>query len=217
MLSALPPSARVPCHVGSTSVPGLAGSGAALDVLLVVEAGADEDSYVPALEALGFRAVLRAPCWRGRRMLLTRPAAPALGAVPVDCHVFWASSPEPARMLALRDWLRCHGDDAALYARSAAAQDGFGRDLRSRAMSTVVERILDRAHRRTVGDPNSMPDVVVRRAVPDGPCGIPGGAHGWSLGDPARGALVQVSPVDQWGPAYAAIAAEFGAPAAMCG
>ncbi|GAA5166805.1 MULTISPECIES: GrpB family protein [Amycolatopsis] len=47
-------------HVGSTSVPGLCAK-QIIDVLLVVPNSADEPAYVPALEAAGYRLVIREP------------------------------------------------------------------------------------------------------------------------------------------------------------
>lgn len=49
-------------HVGSTSVPGLCAK-PIIDMLLVVENSADEPSYVPVLEAVGYRLRVREPEW----------------------------------------------------------------------------------------------------------------------------------------------------------
>lgn len=59
-------------HVGSTSVPGLAAK-PIIDIDLLVADTADELRYVPALEALGYRLVLREPWWHGHQ------AAPRAG------------------------------------------------------------------------------------------------------------------------------------------
>src|SRR5215217_5667547 len=53
-------------HVGSTSVPGLAAK-PLIDILLVVPNSADEASYVPALEAAGYRLTIREPEWHEHR------------------------------------------------------------------------------------------------------------------------------------------------------
>ena len=47
-------------HVGSTSVPGLAAK-PIIDIDLLLEDTADEQAYVPALEGIGYRLVLREP------------------------------------------------------------------------------------------------------------------------------------------------------------
>src|SRR5215831_13086698 len=54
-------------HVGSTSVPGLAAK-PVIDILLVVADSADEPSYVPALEAVGFVLRIREPGWHEHRL-----------------------------------------------------------------------------------------------------------------------------------------------------
>lgn len=53
-------------HVGSTSVPGLCAK-PIIDILLVVPDSADEDRYVPQLEAAGYRLVIREPDWEQHR------------------------------------------------------------------------------------------------------------------------------------------------------
>jgi len=45
-------------HVGSTSVPGLAAK-PKIDILLIVPDSADENEYVPALEAAGYKLTVR--------------------------------------------------------------------------------------------------------------------------------------------------------------
>ncbi len=47
-------------HVGSTAVPGLAAK-PIVDILLVVVASGDEETYVPALEAVGYVLRIREP------------------------------------------------------------------------------------------------------------------------------------------------------------
>ena len=57
-------------HVGSTSVPGLAAK-PIIDIDLLMEETTDECLYIPALERLGYRLVLREPWWYGHRMLVS--------------------------------------------------------------------------------------------------------------------------------------------------
>src|SRR4051794_20270871 len=49
-------------HTGSTSVPGLAAK-PVIDMTLAIPDSSDEDAYVPALEAAGYRLTIREPDW----------------------------------------------------------------------------------------------------------------------------------------------------------
>lgn len=95
-------------HVGSTAVPGLPAK-PVIDVDLTVEDSADESGYVPALQRIGYRLVLREPWWHGHRMLVS-------AGEDVHLHVWPPGAPEPVRHRLLRDWLRTHPDDRSLYA-----------------------------------------------------------------------------------------------------
>lgn len=127
-------------HVGSTSVPGLAAK-PVIDINLTVTHSADEAAYAPALEAAGYRLIVREPDWFEHRMF--KGAAPA-----VNLHVFSPGCPELDRMRALRDWLRRSPDDVALYGsakRQLAERDwAFVQDYAD-AKSEVVGDILGRA------------------------------------------------------------------------
>jgi GrpB-like predicted nucleotidyltransferase (UPF0157 family) len=85
-------------HVGSTSVPELAAK-PIIDILLLVPHIDDEATYVPALEAAGFRFHLREPDWYAHRLFKGTDIA-------ANLHVFGAGSEEAHRMLAFRDRLR---------------------------------------------------------------------------------------------------------------
>ncbi len=103
-------------HVGSTSVPGLAAK-PVIDIDLTVADPGREQAYVPALEAAGFRLVIREPWWYGHRML--RADDPAC-----NLHVFGFDSPELIRHRLFRDWLRGNPGERDRYAaakRAAAA------------------------------------------------------------------------------------------------
>jgi GrpB-like predicted nucleotidyltransferase (UPF0157 family) len=127
-------------HTGSTSVPGLAAK-PIVDMLLVVPNSAHEPAYLPALEAAGYRLVIREPDWFEHRVF----KGPDTN---VNLHVLSEGSPETVRILAFRDWLRTHDDDRQLYERTK-------RELADRewayiqnyadAKSEVVEQILARA------------------------------------------------------------------------
>lgn len=127
-------------HVGSTSVPGLAAK-PVIDIDLTVADPADEGSYVPALEAIGYDLTVREPSWHQHRCLrLDEPRA--------NLHVFAPDCPETIRMLMFRDWLRTHPDDRELYER--AKRSALGGDLvpaYNRRKEPVVREIYDRIFR----------------------------------------------------------------------
>ena len=56
-------------HVGSTSIPGLCAK-PLIDIVLGVADSADEDAYVPALTAQGYRLLVREPEWHEHRLQL---------------------------------------------------------------------------------------------------------------------------------------------------
>jgi GrpB-like predicted nucleotidyltransferase (UPF0157 family) len=127
-------------HVGSTSVPNLAAK-PKIDILLAVADSADEEAYVPALEAAGYTLHIREPDWHQHR-LLKGPDT------DINLHVFSSGSEEIGRMLGFRDHLRANVADRDLYLQTK-------RDLASRtwqytqhyadAKSRVVEEIIARA------------------------------------------------------------------------
>jgi GrpB-like predicted nucleotidyltransferase (UPF0157 family) len=127
-------------HAGSTSVPGLAAK-PIIDILLAVSDSADEASYVPALEALGYVLRIREPEWFEHRVLkLTDPA--------VNLHVFSEGTSEISRMLAFRDWLRSHDKDRLLYEqtkRELASREWKYVQHYADAKTEVVEDIIARA------------------------------------------------------------------------
>jgi GrpB-like predicted nucleotidyltransferase (UPF0157 family) len=127
-------------HVGSTSVPGLPAK-PIIDVVLAVENSANEDTYVPPLEHLGYVLRIREPDWFEHRMF----KSPAIDG---NIHVFSRGCAEIGRMLAFRDWLRTSDDDRKLYERTK--RDLAGRTWKhvqdyADAKSVVVSEILDRA------------------------------------------------------------------------
>lgn len=95
-------------HVGSTSVPGLPAK-PIIDMVLAVPDSADEARYVPALEAAGYRLVIREPDWFEHRVF----KGPDTN---VNLHVFTTGATEIDRMLRFRDWLRATERDRDLYA-----------------------------------------------------------------------------------------------------
>ena len=127
-------------HVGSTSVPGLSAK-PVIDMVLAVLDSADESSYLPLIEPLGYVLRIREPDWFEHRLL----KSPAIDG---NIHVFSQSCEEIARMLAFRDWLRTNEDDRSLYERKKrelAAHTWKYTQNYADAKSDVVRDILDRA------------------------------------------------------------------------
>ncbi|MEU8112694.1 GrpB family protein [Micromonospora sp. NPDC048947] len=126
-------------HVGSTAVPGLAAK-PIIDIDLVVEDTAEEAAYLPALERLGYRLVLREPWWHGHRMLVS-PGE------DVNLHVWPPGAPEPVRHRLFRDWLRSHPHDRERY---AAAKHRLARDTahQPRDYSLAKNDVIDEIYAR---------------------------------------------------------------------
>ncbi|MFI6102180.1 GrpB family protein [Lentzea sp. NPDC051213] len=128
-------------HVGSTSVPGLCAK-PLIDMLLVVDDAADESSYVPALEAAGYRLSVREDDWHDHRIL----KGPDTN---VNLHVFPRGCAQVRRHLIFRDWLRDNESDRELYAqakRKLSAQDWDRVQDYAAAKTEVVLEILERAY-----------------------------------------------------------------------
>jgi GrpB-like predicted nucleotidyltransferase (UPF0157 family) len=127
-------------HIGSTSVPDLPAK-PIVDIALAVADSADEPAYLPALEAAGYKLVIREPDWFEHRCL----KGPDTN---INLHVFSLGAAEIDRCVRFRDWLRTHPADRDLYARTK-------RDLATRpwtyiqqyadAKTDVVQEILARA------------------------------------------------------------------------
>ena len=131
-------------HIGSTAVPGLAAK-PIVDILLVVCDSADEDSYLPALEAAGYVLRVREPDFHEHRMLRT-PAR------DVHLHVYSPDSPEIERYLIFRDRLRQNTVDRNAYEktkRQLIDRPWAGMDDYAKAKTDVVERILRSARVRS--------------------------------------------------------------------
>jgi GrpB-like predicted nucleotidyltransferase (UPF0157 family) len=84
-------------HVGSTAVVGLPAK-PVIDIDLTVADSVDEAAYVPALEGVGFRLVIREPWWHEHRCLVHDDPR-------CNLHVFSPGAPEPVRHRIFRDWL----------------------------------------------------------------------------------------------------------------
>jgi GrpB-like predicted nucleotidyltransferase (UPF0157 family) len=134
-------------HVGSTSVPGLVAK-PVIDIDLTVADPSREQDYVPALEAAGFRLVIREPWFYGHRCLRA-------GQPPCNLHVFGFDSPELVRHRLLRDWLRGNPGDRDRYAaakRQAADEaNASGEHVMqyNRRKQPVIREIYHRAFAAT--------------------------------------------------------------------
>jgi GrpB-like predicted nucleotidyltransferase (UPF0157 family) len=110
-------------HIGSTAVPGMQGRDI-LDVELLVESVADEESYEAPLRRLGFRRF--SP--QHIAGLDLRVFVPADGSGRVHLHVCEEGSPQHRRHVAVRDYLRQHPEVARQYEavkrEAALAADG---------------------------------------------------------------------------------------------
>jgi GrpB-like predicted nucleotidyltransferase (UPF0157 family) len=132
-------------HVGSTSVPGLPAK-PVIDIDLTVADSADEAAYVPALERVGFRLVVREPWWHEHRCLVYDDPQ-------CNLHVFSPDAAEPVRVRMFRDWLRAHPEDLALYRdcklAAAAASNEAGEHVMeyNARKQAVIHEIYDRAFR----------------------------------------------------------------------
>src|SRR5262245_37280261 len=127
-------------HVGSTSVPGLEAK-PIIDIALVVRDSSDESTYLPALEAVGYRLRLRTPDWEEHRMF-NGPD------IDVNLHVFSPGSMEVQRLVSFRDRLRADATDRERYAREKrqlAKRRWAYTQHYADAKSRVVEDILTRA------------------------------------------------------------------------
>jgi GrpB-like predicted nucleotidyltransferase (UPF0157 family) len=127
-------------HVGSTSVPGLPAK-PIIDILLVVESSADEESYLPALEAAGYVLGIQEPDWHEHRMF----KGPDTN---INLHVFSKGDEEIERMLVFRDRLRENPADRDFYQRTKkelAQRDWKFVQNYADAKSKVVESIIARA------------------------------------------------------------------------
>lgn len=126
-------------HMGSTAVPGLIAK-PCIDILLAVADSADEDAYLPELDAAGFVLRIRQPDWNEHRVFKSER-------INVNLHVWSIDSPEVDRHLRFRDWLRTHSKDRDLYAaakRQIAAGNHSTMPEYAEAKNDVVREIQSR-------------------------------------------------------------------------
>lgn len=130
-------------HIGSTAVPGLIAK-PCIDILLAVADSADEDAYLPEMDAAGFVLRMRHPEWNEHRVFKSER-------INVNLHVWSMGSAEIDRHLAFRDWLRAHPEDRDAYAdakrRIAAEHIGTMSDY-SAMKDEIVAQITARMQAR---------------------------------------------------------------------
>ena len=137
-------------HAGSTSVPGLAAK-PKIDMVLALANTADEASYVPDMQAAGYRLHIREPDWFEHRLF----KGPGLD---INLHVFSAGCPEIERMLLFRDWLRNNAADRQLYEnakRELARRNWKYVQNYADAKTAVVQAILARAREAAEREPHA--------------------------------------------------------------
>jgi GrpB-like predicted nucleotidyltransferase (UPF0157 family) len=134
-------------HIGSTSVPGLAAK-SIIDIMVVVQDSANEDSYLPQLQAAGYELRVREPDWHEHQMFRT-PAR------DVHIHVYSTGCPEIDRCITFRDRLRENAGERLLYEqtkRRLATQQWADMNEYANAKTAVIESIIaaaraDASHR----------------------------------------------------------------------
>ncbi|MFC3449069.1 GrpB family protein [Amycolatopsis speibonae] len=127
-------------HVGSTSVPGLCAK-PIIDIMLIVADSDDEDTYVPQLEAEGYKLVIREPEWEKHRSF----KGPDTN---INLHVYSPDNGQTERYRLFRERLIAHEDELKLY-------EAKKRELASRtwkyiqqyadAKTEVIDEIIERA------------------------------------------------------------------------
>jgi GrpB-like predicted nucleotidyltransferase (UPF0157 family) len=108
--AALGDNLQIVHHIGSTAIPGIAAK-PIVDLMPIVGDLGALDAARPAVEALGY-------VWRGEFGLEGRRycvLSDADGKRLVQAHCYQADSPQIARHLDYRDYMRAHPDQAAAY------------------------------------------------------------------------------------------------------
>lgn len=125
-------------HIGSTAVPELDAK-PIIDIDLIVADPADEPSYIPWLNQLGYELTVREPSWYQHRML-------KLEIPKVNLHVFAPNCPEHLRHILFRDWLINHKEDRELYidAKLSAKEDVENVHQYNQKKDHVVKAIYQR-------------------------------------------------------------------------
>jgi len=137
IIEALGPAALRIEHIGSTSVPGLAAK-PIIDILVVVRDSADESTYLPQLEAAGYRLRVREPHWTEHRMFRTPER-------DVHVHIYSEGCLEIERNLIFRDRLRQNIEARSRYERrkrELAMKEWSDMNDYAEAKTEVIESII---------------------------------------------------------------------------
>lgn len=144
-------------HVGSTAIPGLPAK-PIIDIDVVIADPAGLPEVITRLATLGYQH-------QGDLGITGREAFTSPAATPAHhLYVCTADSPELARHLAFRDYLRAHPGPTRAYAqlkRSLAEQFHTDRDAYSYGKTTFVEQTLAAAAdlQTQVGHPEAAADA----------------------------------------------------------
>ena len=129
-------------HIGSTSVPGLIAK-PIIDILLVVEDAGKEEDYVDDFVAHGYILRIKEPDFENHHMFLGPDT-------DIHLHVFSQDSKEIEKYLLLRNYLRAHQEARELYAntkKTLAKKKWKYVQNYADAKSDVVQQIMDAARK----------------------------------------------------------------------
>lgn len=141
-------------HVGSTAVPDMVAK-PVIDADLLVPDVLDEHTWLPKLEAVGFRLIFRDVIAGDPHWQLT------LGNPNTNLHVWQPDAVEPQRHRLFVEWLRAHPEDRRAYADAKAqavrAEHGVRyNDAKAAAVYDIYERAFA-AEPRHIHDPHPRP------------------------------------------------------------
>ena len=129
-------------HIGSTSVPGLIAK-PIIDILLVVEDAGKEEDYVVDLVSHGYILRIKEPDFENHHMFLGPDT-------DIHLHVFSQGSKEIEKYLFFRNYLRAHQEARELYAntkKTLAKKKWKYVQNYADAKSDVVQQIMDAARK----------------------------------------------------------------------
>lgn len=129
-------------HIGSTSVPGLIAK-PIIDILLVVEDAGKEEDYVVDLVSHGYILRIKEPDFENHHMFLGPDT-------DIHLHVFSQDSKEIEKYLLFRNYLRNHQEVKELYAntkKALAKKKWKYVQNYADAKSDVVQQIMDAARK----------------------------------------------------------------------
>lgn len=129
-------------HIGSTSVPGLIAK-PIIDILLVVEDAGKEEDYVDDLVSHGYILRIKEPDFENHHMFLGSDT-------DIHLHVFSKGSKEIEKYLLFRNYLRAHQEVRELYAntkKTLAKKKWKYVQNYADAKSDVVQQIMDAARK----------------------------------------------------------------------